>query len=529
MKSSAKKKEEGSFFSRLFGGRTTRQKRVIRSLRRELGAAKIDLYRIKTDTISPPIAKLIHDVYRLSYPLRTYLPLDGSKRRFFPSFEDGFILSLHSEEALSLHEKLNPDYIKELTEKYGIRKTAPFVEKLLREYIDQWNRDQVSRINTAYMNLLGFARLVHFDFFPLLREFDLKLEEADFLKKPSFSSAEGSLLREDLTKLHRALFRFDVDETLDFGMEVVGKIAGSEPISKGSYSKLKNIITSLQTNNYSALIIRAIKKSLSPIPVEKRQRIDIVQGYLQRRRTEVTKALRSLSEKLRDKAVSSIVAKLFKGSVPSGVKNYREKQNETYRRFGLPLYQWVVPLNYMRAFITEKYTPSISGMVNELIVSGIFINKGILKELSDSYYSLGGSLEEITAFDDDLDVDGDHGRVMQRLLESVGTEQSAKRAFISNIEEINKTAKQIIDSRIVRLKEMALALRSILDDYTNKPPSSIANLRKIRAGNNKQFIEEIVSAYKDIYWFLKLLSHYLSLKVSQDEVEQGEISIEQTT
>jgi hypothetical protein len=77
MKSSAKKKEEGSFFSRLFGGRTTRQKRVIRSLRRELGAAKIDLYRIKTDTISPPIAKLIHEVYRLSYPLRTYLPLDG--------------------------------------------------------------------------------------------------------------------------------------------------------------------------------------------------------------------------------------------------------------------------------------------------------------------------------------------------------------------------------------------------------------------------------------------------------------------
>jgi hypothetical protein len=528
MNSSAKKSKEGGFFSKLFGGGTTQQKRIIRGLKRELGAAKIDLYKIKNDTISPPIAKLLYDVYRLSYQLRQNLPLDGSKKRFLPSFEDGFFLSFHSEDALALHEKLSPDHINKLAVKYGMGRTAPYVEKLLSEYMNYWNREAISRINSMYLNLLGFARFVHFDFFPILREFDLKLEEADFLKKPAFCSAEGSLLQEDLIKLHRALFRFDVDDTLDLAIEAVGKLAGTEPISKGGFSKLKNILTRLQVNNYIALIIRAIKKDPTPIPVEKRQRIDVFQTYSQRRRAEVTKVLKSLESKFRKEAVGSIISKIFDGSVEGRIKNYQETHNETYRRLELPVYRWVEPLNYMKAFLTDKYKSSIGTVVNELIVSGIFINKSTLEDMSDSYYALGGSLEAIAAFDEDLDTEGDRGRVIQRLLESVGKEQSAKKALVSNIEETNKNAKQIISSRIVNLREMALMLRNILDDYKKKSPSIITNLRKIRASSNRQFIEEIVLAYKDIYWFLKLLSNYLSLKDSRDDGEPSDSAIEQT-
>jgi len=529
MKSSAAKPvESGGFFSKLFGRGTTQQKRVQRVLKRELGAAKIDLYKIKNDTIQPPIAKLIYEVYRLSFPLRQHFPLDGSKKRFLPSFEEGFNLCFHSENALAIHEKLGPEYIRKIAEKYGIKKTTPFVEKLLGEYMDLWDRESISNINSTYNNLLGFARFVHFDFFPLLREFDLKLEEANFMKKPSFSSSEGSLLKEDIIKLRRALFRFDVDDTFDRGMEAVEKLVGAEPIIKGSLAKLKNILKSLQENDYLSLIIRAINRSLLPVPVEKQTMLDVFQSYSQRRRMEVGKTLKSLEKSIRDEAVGSIVSKIFKGSVAGRIKNYQETHNEAFQRYGLPLYKWVDPLNYVKAFITDKYKPSISGVVNELIVSGIFINKRVLNDLSDGYYALGGSLELITAFDDDLDVEGDRGRMMQRLLENVGDEPGAKRALSSNIEEINKRAKQIIVGQIVNLKEMALGLKAIVEDYKKKSPAIIANLRKMRVGNNRQFIEEIVEAYKVIYWVLKLLSNYLSLKVSIHGAEENDISNEQT-
>jgi hypothetical protein len=529
MKSSeAKPVERGGFFSKLFGRGTTQQKRVMRLLKRELGAAKIDLYKIKNDTILPPVAKLIYEVYKLSFPLRQHFLLDGLKKRFLPSFEEGFILCFHSESALAVHEKLGPEYIKKIAEKYGIKKTAPFVEKLLGEYMDLWDRESISNINSTYNNLLGLARFVHFDFFPLLREFDLKLEEADFLKKPSFSSSEGSLLKEDIIKLRRALFRFDVDDTFDRGMEAVEKLVGAETISKGSLAKLKNILKSLQENDYLSLIIRSINRSLSPVPVEKRTCLDIFQVYSQKRRTEVAKTLKSLEKSIRDEAVGSIVSKIFEGSVAGRIKNYQEIHNETFRRYGLPLYRWVDPLNYMKAFITDKYKPSISGVVNGLIVSGIFINKSALNDLSDSYYALGESLDIITAFEEDIDVDGDRGRLMQRLLENVGNEPGAKRALVRNIEEINKRAKQIIVGQIVNLKEMALGLKAIVEDYKKKSPAIIANLKKIRVRNNRQFIEEIIGAYKNIFWILKLLSNYLPLKVSIGEAEQNDVSNEQT-
>jgi hypothetical protein len=110
---------------------------------------------------------------------------------------------------------------------------------------------------------------------------------------------------------------------------------------------------------------------------------------------------------------------------------------------------------------------------------------------------------------------------MQRLTESVAKERSAKRALADNIEEINKQAKQIIDGQIMQLKEMELSLKKILDDYHMKTPAVIANLKKIRAGSNRQFIEEIVQAYKDIFWLLKLLSNYTSLRVTEGREQQN--------
>ncbi len=520
MKSSRKKLDEGGFFGRLFTKGSAQQKRTLRVLKRELSAARIDLYKIKNDTITPAVAKLLFEVYKLAYPMRQHLPLDGSRKRFLPSFEEAFILTFHTQEASSIHEKLSPDYIRKLAEKHGMSKTVPYVEKILDEYSDQWGSETISKINTAYANLIGFARFVHFDFFPLLREFDLKLEEADFLSKPSFSPAEGTLLVDDLINLHRALFRFDVDSGLDIGIEALSRIAGTD-MGGGSYSKLRKAITTLQKNNYIETIIRAIKKSLSPVPVEKRKSVDIFQHYIQRRRTEVSRVLRSLGNKLRDEAVGTIVSRLFDGNVDDRVKNYRKSHNETYQRFALPLYLWVEPLNYLKAFLTDKYVPSISETINELIVGGIFVNKHTLTELSNCYYKLKESLSLIESFDNELDTDGDKGRLIQRLLDSVTNEQSARRALTNNIEEVNKKAKSIINGMVVSFKEMALSIKKILDDYKQKSPSIVSNIKKIRVGKNRQFIEEMVAAYKDIYWFLKLLSHYLPLRAAQGETSAG--------
>ncbi|MCK5568265.1 MAG: hypothetical protein KAJ15_01020, partial [Spirochaetes bacterium] len=110
---------------------------------------------------------------------------------------------------------------------------------------------------------------------------------------------------------------------------------------------------------------------------------------------------------------------------------------------------------------------------------------------------------------------------------SVKREKSARKILEKTINNVNLKAKVIIDEKVVNIKEMAYCLKNILEDYKLKTPKIISNIKKIRAGSNKQFIEELVKTYKDIYLFLKLISNYVSISVTRAEIETEKASIKE--
>jgi Family of unknown function (DUF5312) len=195
------------------------------------------------------------------------------------------------------------------------------------------------------------------------------------------------------------------------------------------------------------------------------------------------------------------------------------------------LFAYAKPLEYVKAFITEKYKGNINRVVNELIIGGIFINKSVLTELSNSYYALNGHLGNIAEFDSDLDQDGNSGRSVKRLLYTIKKDKNAKPSLEKLINDVNRRAKRIIDEKVVNVREMAYCIKAVLEDYKQKNPAVVANIKKIRMNYNKQFIQELVSAYKDIYLFLKLLSNYVSIKVTRAESgkEESPVAEEEVT
>ena len=521
------KKEKIGFFKRIFGGGDPAQRRAIRLLKKELAQVKIDIYKIKHDLILTPIAKILYEVYKLTYPFKQFFVLDSSTKRFPPSFDEDFVLYFHSKEAIDLYDKLTEEYINKLITKYGIKKTITHINNLLKEYFEYFDTEKIKNINFIYSNFLGFARFSKFDFFPILREFDPHLEEGNFTKKPSFSPAEGTFLRNDMYKLHKALYMFDFDNRLDQGMEIFSQIKSFEPISSSNFNKLKNMIGDLQKNNYFALIIRAIDKNIAPVPIEKPPTVPVYNSFSYKRRGDINAILNSIKNKIKEDSVSSIVSQLFEDNASKRIKNYNESKNDQFKNLGLPVFQYVKPLNYAKAFITDKYKAFINRVVNELIVSGIFINKGILNDLSNSYYALNSHLHNITQFDNELDTDSSSGKTIKRLLFTVKKDKGARKVLEKTIYGINTKAKVIIDEELVNMKQMAVCLKNILEDYKEKNPVTVSNIKKIRSNYNKQFIEELLSAYKDIYLFLKLLSNYVSITISRSEIEKRKNSIKE--
>jgi hypothetical protein len=67
---------------------------------------------------------------------------------------------------------------------------------------------------------------------------------------------------------------------------------------------------------------------------------------------------------------------------------------------------------------------------------------------------------------------------------------------------------------------MAYILKKILEEYKANTQNIVYNIKKIRTHKNKEFIQDLVGCYKYIYLYLKLISSYVSLQISKEEIER---------
>lgn len=502
------------FLKRLFGAERGKR-RTYRMLRRELASVRIDLYRLRQDTISVPFAKLIYEIYKLTFPIKQFLLLDKTGNRLSPSFVEHFILHYHPPEAIETYKCFSEEFIARLAEKNGLSQAALQIKQLFNKYLQSFDQPTIEKINRAYSNFLYFAKFTNYDFFIIVREFDETLEKDNFLKKPSFSPAIGPLLREELYRLHQSLYMFTIDESIDNGIEVLRELKGTTPLSHHSLSKLKHLIEEMQTNQYLSLIIRAIDKRITPLPIRKPNIVDIFHSFTVRKEKEIMMLFNSIKTKYREETISKIISQLFVENASGRIKNYTELKNDQLQALNLPIFKYPIPLNYCKAFLTDRYKSFIARVINELIVGGMFSDKNLLTSLSNNYYALNDSIPMIDELDDDLDIDGRIGRSLEKLIQKAPKDSGMTKLLEKMIIEQNIRAGRIITDIITNSRDMAFALKRILDDYKQKSQNVVVNLKKIRAQKNQQFIEDLVTCYRYLYLFLRLLAYYVPIRAPE--------------
>ena len=99
---------EGGFFSRLFSfGKEGSKKRTFRQLKKQLASCKMDIYRLKQDSISVSFARALFEIYRLTGPLRQLVPLEKGDNKLPYAYVEAFIHYYQSETGREIAEKLN--------------------------------------------------------------------------------------------------------------------------------------------------------------------------------------------------------------------------------------------------------------------------------------------------------------------------------------------------------------------------------------------------------------------------------------
>jgi|GEM_PF-1962292 len=521
------KEAAGGFFSRLFSfGKEGTSKRTYRQLKKELAASRLDIYRLKQDTISAPFARSLYEIYKLTGPLRQLVHLDRKDNKLPYAYIDAYVQYYQSGRAEEISDKLTDEYINKYAVHNGVKNTVTYIDNLLNEYFNLFDQSAVDKINVYYTNFLYFIRFANFDFFPILREFDEGLEEENFLDKPDFQPVDGSLLKDELFKLHYTLYRFTVGEGIEQGVEIVSQLKNVEPMSRNSVHRLKRLIKEFQDYQYVSLVIRAIDRNPTAIPIRKPSTAEIYNTFAAKKKQEIRNIIHTIKERYRNEAASSIVTQLFGNGAAGRLKNYNESKNDQLADLGLPVFEYATPLNYTKAFATDRYNAFIRNIINELIIAGSFINKTILNNLSNNYYALNNLIKKVDEFDDDLDIDGTSGSTLHRFLRSISKDKGSRGILEKTITKVNTKAQFLITEEVVHVKEMAFIIKKILDEYKFNTPTIVFNIKKIRSNKNKEFVQDLVNCYKFIYLFLKLMGNYISLKVTKDEVlkQQAEIT-----
>ena len=498
-----KNKPGGGVFKRLFGsgsaGRKTRKR-----LRREMAAAGVQLFDLKKSTVSIPVARRLYEIYRLTYPVRQLVRVHKNFTVLPESYAESIILYLSPKGARELHGALSGPAIEEQFRKRGFRLAAEEARKRLEEYLEYFDQQLIRRVNSRYSNFLHFIKLAYFDFYPVLREFDQNFEESNFKKKPSFSPVEGSLVVNELKSLHKVISAVEIDETIKAGLEGVAEFRGVSPPTSATLQKLKKEISHLKNAGWLPLILRAFDAG-SLLPAGEAPGIkDICSTYLKKKEKQVRSLIESSTVKYREGTVAPLAARIFDKNPAGRLRNYR-KDSDPLTTQGLPGYDYTVPLNFVLAFMTDRYAEFIEPSVNELIINGEFINHDLLEELSNSYYQLAEIQGSIETFDEELGAEAELRKTIDMLLGSISRNINAVQILKKKVREINSRALRIIVKDAQSLKTMAICLKRIIEDAGTSSPSLVSNVNKL-AKTRGGLLNSLMQSYKYIRLFLKLLS-----------------------
>jgi hypothetical protein len=223
--------------------------------------------------------------------------------------------------------------------------------------------------------------------------------------------------------------------------------------------------------------------------------------------TEIT-IQKILNERRKDK-IDHLALQVFGTTAVSRMRNYTDKANLTFAKKMLGGYTYVIPANYLKAFLLDYLKSSIKKIVDVLIIRGQWSTAIISQQVSESYHQLMSLTDQLLKFDESLSDDGDRGAAIKNALHKSDRDKSMLRVLRQHLNDVNAQALKLVKESTQHLIAIAKYLRQVLDDRKNKPSEVILNWREIESVYDGDIDADVSSIYKKVYYFAQLLQYHL--------------------
>jgi hypothetical protein len=489
----------------LFGGdRDNPERARKRGLRRIVKAIAANKYgkffRTKSAEATPELAQFFYGVYKVIAPAQALLQNAAQSAQL----KLCTVVSFLNPAQLDILARLSAESIEKRAEETD---PALLSRQMQSEFADlerAFDAGRKNAINDCYNLILIICKFVVYDYYFLIKKFDLQLTEHSFSRKPVFNSLRGEAVVEELKDFLELTSGLDPSRDWSYPLRVLSEFKGMEAINLKAWNSMLLRIRELVNSEIFELIIRFVEKDPAWTWTPHTAQESITGSYLEMVRGEVFDRLALIVATKRNALIDRHAVAVFGNARVNRLKYYTEQRGEIYKKKNFSGFADARALNYLIVFLTEE-RPEMQNLYELILIRGQWMSTALSLPLSEALRLLAVFPARITELDEMLSDHGLYGLKLKTAMMKIDRDKNIARSVARSLDSANSEARQIINDAIFNLSVLDDGLKDLLEDYRKNPGLIILNWDELNSFSETDLEDRIAAMRSKLANMLELL------------------------
>jgi hypothetical protein len=457
-------------------------------------------FRVKSVEATPDLARFFYGIYKVITPAQellwnvaqsTQLKLCVVENLLDPAQRD-------------MLEKLSAQSLERRAEETEEGLLARQIRDEFDELERSFDTDRTNAINECYSLILGICQFVVYDFYFLLKKFDLQLIEHSFGREPVFSALRGEAVVEELKDFLELAGSLDPGRDWSVPLQVLKELKGAEAVSLNDWNSMLFMIRAPVNSGIFEMIIRFVEKDPDWAWTPRTEQESILGFYLEMIREEIFDCLELVITAKRNILIERHARAVFGNARAERLNYYTEKGGEVYKTKNFPGFVYARGINYLMVFLTDE-RPEMQSLYELLLIRGQWVSMALSFPLSEALWLLTLFPDRITELDEMLSDWGFYGNRLKTAMMNLDRDKNVRRSIGMNLDMANGEARQIINDAVFNLSVLHDSLQELREDCRKTPGNIIRNWYELNLFSETILEKRIVVFWSKLTNMLELL------------------------
>lgn len=508
------------FFQSLFAGSSpeSKKKQEVKKIESELKEIRPLIY--KNDMIQPNFAEALRILSANLKPIDDILSktlcsddLQRNSRFSEQLFLTGFTDSQQESLESFVYENQIHDAMASDTLAYYFDKKRKELEGLIK----QLNAPEFLKIDNTINKLKQLADLARFSYPSALRLFDTNYNMLDDDYKPKFLAITPNLLESSLLDLYYISADLEISTSMAKAIVALYELLHCQPIEERvkdsiikNLGKVQSILKNVISTDILLKLIRVAKCEKDFVPQKGQYFLNSRQKYAEYLEGRFIANENRLKIEIKDININAEMGELFDGRDVLTLTGYNEETNRLLQQNSTFAFNWIIPMNIIKSFITYFYGDKVKNILNDIVIEGFFNNPTYKTDFSSAVYACNDAAERMEEFEKKFMRGGQYD---QALISGLIRDAHKDNDFVSKLRElieiINNNAKQFIQQEATNFFDLFVKISEILADSKKPTPDTISNLRMLfTSSRNHESASLLEQQHGQWKLFLEIMKNY---------------------